>query len=348
MDISTLDGARCLVTGGAGYLGSHLVAALLDRGCTVQVLDRQSAPPGLDARVRWIEGDVRSEADVRAACEGVDTVFHTAAVIEALTYVRRSVADTIRAINVGGTKNVLHAAQRAGARRFVHTSSIVTSFCVNGSGGDERAPYSTSPDLYTSTKVEAERAVLAANGKEGLVTCSIRPGGIYGPGERLTYGRLVRALRAGIPLVVFGDGRARLDYVYIDNLVDAELRAAERLTPGSPVCGQAYFVSDESPINAGQFSIELVRHMGVRAPLIRVPDRVAVAIGMAWERAYQLFGVPKPAFTVANVKLCDVDHYFSIEKAKRDLGYRPLLDTEEGLRRTAIEARQYYDSLGRG
>ncbi|MFZ1863798.1 MAG: NAD-dependent epimerase/dehydratase family protein [Polyangiales bacterium] len=344
MEISPLDSKRCLVTGGGGYLGRNLVAALLAKGCPVHVLDREPSP-GPQPGVRWFQGDVRSEADVRAACEGVDTIFHTAAVIEALTHVRPSVAETIRAINVGGTKNVLRAAKQSGVRRLVHTSSITASFCVNGTGGDETAPYSTSRDLYTATKVEAERAVLQANGNGGLWTCAIRPGGIYGPGERLTYGRLVRVLKMGVPLVVFGDGRARLDYVYIDSLVDGEIRAAERLTEGSPVCGQAYFLSDETPINAGQFSIELVRNMGLRARLIRVPDPIALALGAAWERVYQLFGAPKPMFTVANVKLCDIDHYFSIDKAKRDLGYVPLVDTEEGLRRTAVEAREYYDSL---
>jgi 3beta-hydroxy-delta5-steroid dehydrogenase/steroid delta-isomerase len=144
---------------------------------------------------------------------------------------------------------------------------------------------------------------------------------------------------------VFGDGSARLDYVYIDNLVDGEIRAAERLVEGSPVCGQAYFLSDETPINAGQFSIELAKNMGLRVPLIRVPDPVARTVGAVSERVYQILGAPKPLFTVANVKLCDIDHYFSIDRAKRDLGYSPLVDTEEGLRRTAVEARQYYDSL---
>jgi 3beta-hydroxy-delta5-steroid dehydrogenase/steroid delta-isomerase len=294
--------------------------------------------------VRWFQGDVRSHADVLAACEGVDTVFHTAAVIEALTHARRSVVHAIESINVGGTQNVVRVARRSGVRRLVHTSSIVASFCMDAAGGDESAPYSTSRDLYTSTKIAGERAVLDANGN-GLLTCAIRPGGIYGPGERMTYGRLVRALKMGVPLVVFGDGAARLDYVYIDNLVDAELRAAERLVEGSPVCGQAYFLSDETPINAGQFSIELVKHMGLERRLVRVPNPVARAMGAAWERVYQVFGVGKPLFTVANVKLCDIDHYFSIDKAKQHLGYTPLVDTEEGLRRTAVEARAYYDSL---
>jgi len=344
IDTSPLNSKRCLVTGGAGFLGRNLVAALREKRCPVTVLDTAAPAEPLQG-VRWLQGDVRSYADVLAASEGVDTVFHTAAVIEALTHARRSVAQTIEAINVGGTQNVIRAARQSGVRRLVHTGSIVASFCMNAAGGDESAPYSRSRDLYTSTKIAGERAVLDANGADGLLTCVIRPGGIYGPGERLTYGRLVRALKMGVPLVVFGDGRARLDYVYIDNLIDAQLRAAERLVEGSPVCGEAYFVSDESPINAGQFSIELVKNMGLQPPRIRVPDAVARAMGAAMERVYQALGVGKPLFTVANVKLCDIDHYFSIEKAKRHLGYRPLVDTEEGLRRTAVEARAYYESL---
>ena len=344
IDPSPLDSKHCLVTGGAGFLGRNLVAALREKGCPVTVLDTAAQPKPLEG-VRWFQGDVRSYADVLAASEGVDTVFHTAAVIEALTHARRSVARRIEAINVGGTRNVIQAAQQSGVRRLVHTGSIVASFCMNAAGGDESAPYSTSRDLYTSTKIAGERAALDANGADGLLTCVIRPGGIYGPGERLTYGRLVRALKMGVPLVVFGDGSARLDYVYIDNLIDAQLRAAERLVEGSPVCGEAYFVSDESPINAGQFSIELVKNMGLEPPQIRVSDAVARAMGAAMERVYQALGVGKPLFTVANVKLCDIDHHFSIEKAKTHLGYRPLVDTEEGLRRTAVEARAYYESL---
>ncbi|UCF46048.1 MAG: NAD-dependent epimerase/dehydratase family protein [Myxococcales bacterium] len=343
-DTSPLDGKRCLVTGGAGFLGRHLVTALRAKGCPVHVLDIAPAPQTQEG-VRWFQGDVRNYADVLAACQGVDTVFHTAAVIEALTYARRSVTKTIQSINIGGTQNVIRAAHRNGVRRLVHTSSIVASFCMDAAGSDESAPYSTSRDLYTSTKIAGERAVLAANGKQGLLTCAIRPGGIYGPGERFTYGRLVRALKMGVPLVIFGDGSARLDYVYIDNLVDAELRAAERLIEGSQVCGQAYFLTDESPINAGQFSIELAKNMGIKTRLVRVPHPVARAMGLACERVYQVFGTPKPLFTIANVDLCDIDHYFSIDKAKEHLGYAPLVDTEEGLRRTAVEAREYYDSL---
>ena len=167
LDTSPLDAKRCLVTGGAGYLGRHLVAALLAKGCPVNVLDTAASPEPQDG-LRWFQGDVRSRSDVLAACEDVDTVFHTAAVIEALTHARRSVAKTIESINVGGTQNVILAARQNGVRRLVHTSSIVASFCMDAAGGDESAPYSTSRDLYTRTKIAGERAVLERTGRTGF------------------------------------------------------------------------------------------------------------------------------------------------------------------------------------
>jgi 3beta-hydroxy-delta5-steroid dehydrogenase/steroid delta-isomerase len=185
-----------------------------------------------------------------------------------------------------------------------------------------------------------------ANGRSGLVTCAIRPGGIYGPGERnLMIGPMVEALKQGVPVITFGSGRARIDYTYIDNLVDAQIRAAERLVEGSPICGEAYFVTDDDPINTGAFSMALVRNMGIDAKQVKVPGFIARTMATAGERVFQLFGRPKPPVSIVSVRLCEVDSYFSIDKARRDLGYEPLVDTQEGLRRTAIEARQYYDSL---
>jgi nucleoside-diphosphate-sugar epimerase len=136
-----------------------------------------------------------------------------------------------------------------------------------------------------------------------------------------------------------------MDYTYIDNLVDAQVRAAERLVEGSPVCGQAYFVTDGDPINTGAFSQTLVGDMELDARSVRIPGLVARALATAGERLFQVFGKPKPPVSIAEVQLCVRDSYFSIDKARRDLAYRPLVDTREGLRRTATDAREYYDSL---
>jgi 3beta-hydroxy-delta5-steroid dehydrogenase/steroid delta-isomerase len=334
-----------MVTGSAGYVGKNLVRALLARGCEVHGFDREPAPFA-EPNLQWFQGDIRDMSKLRAACEGVDTVFHTAAMIETLRYTPKRFADLVRSVNINGTKAVLRAAAESGVRRFVQTSSIITASGYQHRGTAESVAYSTDPDLYSATKVAAERLVLAANGTDGLLTTAIRPGGIYGPGERNTLvGPLMRSLKQGAPLVLFGSGDTRMDYTYIDNLVDAELRAAERLVDGSPVCGQAYFITDGDPINTGKFSQTLVEDMGLDARSIRVPGMVARALATAGERVFQMLGKPKPLFSVVDVDLCVNDSYFSIERARQDLGYRPLVDTREGLRRTAVDARDYYDSL---
>ena len=343
--VESIDGLQCLVTGSAGFVGSSLVKALLDRGCTVHGFDKAPAP--LEApNLRWFQGDVRDRADVLAACEGAQLVFHTAAMIETLTYAPAAFAQLVRSVNVDGTKNVLDVARECGVTRFVHTSSIITVPDDYPRGAQEGSSYSDATDLYSSTKVESERLVLAANGKHGLRTTAIRPGGIYGPGERNTFiGPIVSSLKQGAPLVLFGDGRTLMDYTYIDNLVDAQLRAAERLVEGSPVCGQAYFVTDGDPINTGMFSRTLVDDMGVHARSIRIPGPVARALATAGERVFQIFGKPKPVVSVVEVQLCLQDSFFSIDRARRDLDYQPIVNTREGLRRTAEDARKYYDSL---
>ncbi|MFW2388660.1 MAG: NAD-dependent epimerase/dehydratase family protein [Polyangiales bacterium] len=340
-----IDGLRCLVTGSAGYVGSNLVRALLARGCEVHGFDLEPAPFE-DPNLRWFQGDIRDLSTLRAACDGVDTVFHTAAMIATLTYTPKRFAELVRSVNVDGTKAVLQAAQDAGVRRLVQTSSIITASGSGHRGTEEAVSYSTDPDLYSATKVAAERLVLAANGKNGLLTTAVRPGGIYGPGERNTLiGPLMRALKQGAPLVFFGSDDTRMDYTYIDNLVDAEIKAAERLVEGSPVCGQAYFITDGDPINTGEFSSTLVKDMGLDARSIRIPGLVARALATAGERVFQVFGKPKPLFSMVDVDLCVNDSYFSIERARQELGYQPLVDTREGLRRTAVDARDYYDSL---
>lgn len=319
--------------------------ALLERGCTVHGFDL--APATFDhPNLHWFRGDVRSFADVCSASEGIDAVFHTAAMIETYTYAPDSFSDFVQSVNIDGTRNVVRAAVGAGATRFVHTSSIITVPVDQPPGLGERPEYSTERDLYSISKVESEKLVLAANGEAGLLTIAIRPGGIYGPGERNTLiGPLVTSIKHGAPLVLFGNGRTRMDYTYIDNLVDAQIRAAERLVPGSPVCGQAYFVTDGDPINTGRFSQTLIDDMGIDAKTLRVPGSIARMLAKAGERIFQLFGGPKPPVSVVEVQLCLKDRFFSIDRARRDLDYRPLVDTREGLRRTAEEARQYYDSL---
>ncbi|MEZ4288545.1 MAG: NAD-dependent epimerase/dehydratase family protein [Polyangiales bacterium] len=216
--MTSIDNKTCLVTGGGGYLGSHLVRALLDRGCSVRVLDMCKSNID-EERVDWVQGDLRDRPTAERACENVDVVFHTAALIELYFRAPVDFIKRVWEVNVGGTETLLEVAARSGVQRFVHTSSTNVVFGGAARGEDETMPYTESKDLYSSTKAASERAVLLADDPNGMRTCAIRPGGIYGPGERKTIvGPMVMAVKRGVPVFCIGNPHSRLDYTYIDNL----------------------------------------------------------------------------------------------------------------------------------
>jgi 3beta-hydroxy-delta5-steroid dehydrogenase/steroid delta-isomerase len=161
--VKSIAGSTCLVTGGSGFVGSNLVSALLAKGCKVRVLDRVACPVE-DPRVTTIMGDLVEEKDVRRSLEGVDVVFHTAAIIELAERAPAAVKARVRAVNVDATRLLLDASESMGVERFVQTSSTGVVLAEKGAGGDESLPYSTYPDLYCTTKVAAEKLVRARNG----------------------------------------------------------------------------------------------------------------------------------------------------------------------------------------
>ncbi len=335
----------CLVTGGAGYLGGHLSRELLRLGYRVRVLDR--AEPGFDhPRLGVVIGDVREPSDAARACEGVETVFHTAACFQFLRFARRAQRREAWSVNVGGTVRMLEAARTTGVRRFVHTSSNNVTFDDPVVNGDETLPYaSQAPDLYTRTKIEGERLVLEADGRDGLHTCALRPAGIYGPGERMMLRSLYQACERGIYLASFGDADALCDNVYIDNAVDAHIAAAEHLEPDAPLCGEAYFISDGAPTNYFEFFRPLVEGVGYRAPRVRLPG--SLGLGLAWtaEAAHRWLGTPRPFLCHHEMKKIVETHYNRIDKAKRDFGWQPRVEVEEAQRRTISYGRTLVDEI---
>ncbi|MDT5311815.1 MAG: 3beta-hydroxy-Delta5-steroid dehydrogenase / steroid Delta-isomerase, partial [Mycobacterium sp.] len=188
----TTDLGRVLVTGGSGFVGTNLVTELLDRGHEVRSFDRAPSPLSARERFQTVVGDITDATDVANAVEGIDTVIHTAAVIDLMGGGSAPARERSFAVNVGGTKNLVHAAQNAGVKRFVYTAS--NSVVMGGqpiTGGDETLPYTQRfADLYTETKVVAEKFVLSQNGEGGLLTCSIRPSGIWGRGDQTMFRKL--------------------------------------------------------------------------------------------------------------------------------------------------------------
>ena len=299
-----------LVTGGAGFIGSHIVERLAREGHRVRVLDNLWS--GKEANIQSIGGDVElMRADIRdtrsvaVATEGVDVVFHEAA----LGSVPRSVADpmTTHEVNLTGTLNVMLAARDAKVRRVVYASSSSvygeTPVLPKHEG---LAPQPLSP--YALSKFAAEHYVRVFHRVYGLEAVSLRYFNIFGPRQdpeseyAAVIPRFVTALLEGNRPVIYGDGLQSRDFTYIENVVSANLLAAE----AKGVAGQAFNVA-----------------CGGRYTLLDLLGRLKETIGSNIEPVHE-------AGREGDVR----DSQASIEEASRALGYGVTVDFEEGLRRT--------------
>jgi 3beta-hydroxy-delta5-steroid dehydrogenase/steroid delta-isomerase len=338
----TTELGRVLVTGGSGFVGANLVTTLLDRGYSVRSFDRAPSPLAAHPQLQVLQGDITDKAVCAQAVEGIDTVFHTAAIIDLMG--GASVSDEYRqrsfAINVGGTQNLVDAGQAAGVQRFVYTSSnSVVMGGQNIAGDDETLPYTSRfNDLYTETKVVAERFVLSQNGVGDMLTCAIRPSGIWGRGDQTMFRKLFESVIAGHVKVLIGRKSARLDNSYVHNLIHGFILAAQHLVPGGTAPGEAYFINDAEPINMFEFARPVVEACGQPWPRIRVNGPIVAAAMTGWQRLHFRFGIPAPLLEPLAVERLYLDNFFSVAKASRDLGYQPLFTTEKAL----TECLSYY------
>lgn len=321
---------KALVTGGGGFLGRAIVERLLARGDGVRVLARGRYPDLEGMGAETVQADLRDREAVLRACEGVDCVFHVAA----LAAIWGRWAD-FYSINVEGTKNVLAACQAQGVRRLVYTST--PSVVIGDSDlrrADESCPYPRRYNsYYAATKAVAERLVLSANGKGGLLTAALRPHLVFGPGDRHLVPRVLERARSG-RLFRVGDGTNRVDVTYIENGAEAHLLAADHLRPGSPVAGQAYFISQGEPVVLWDFINELLTRLGMAKIERAISFRTARSVGTLLELLYGLFRLGgEPPMTCFLAAQLSRSHYFDITRAKRDFGYAPKITTAEGLER---------------
>jgi 3beta-hydroxy-delta5-steroid dehydrogenase/steroid delta-isomerase len=318
-------GKVCLVTGGAGYLGRALASRLLALGCEVRTVDLRKEPPS--PRVKHTAADLRNHDAYASAFEGVDTVFHTAALISTVDAgdAQPGLKRAVYGVNVVGTENVLRAAKAAGVKALVHTSSFNVVMDHPIDGGDESLPYATrSNDLYTLTKIAAEKLALAADTVGGLRVCAIRPGGIWGPGRGgMMVDAFVRELARGAFKATIGTGKTPLDNTHVENVIDAQLLAAKALRANpSRVGGRAYFVTDEERVDAMEWFRPIVEGLGHAFPSVRVPGAVMFRAASLLELAHK-FGAPPPTITRRSIRNLTEGAHFSNARARAELGYAP-------------------------
>ncbi|HBG07268.1 MAG: 3-beta hydroxysteroid dehydrogenase [Geobacteraceae bacterium GWC2_58_44] len=320
---------KALVTGGGGFLGSAIVRQLRARGDEAVSFSRGDYPELTALGVEQRRGDLTDLNALVEAARGCDIVFHVAA--------KAGVWGSFQeyhAANVAGTENVIAACRNHSINRLVYTGS--PSVVFDGSdveGGDESLPYPAHFEAhYPHTKALAEQAVLAAN-SPSLATVSLRPHLIWGPGDNHLVPRIVAKARSG-RLRRIGRRPCLVDTVYVDNAAEAHLNAADRLTPGAPPAGKAYFISNGEPLPLWEMVNGILAAAGLPPVTRCVSPALAYAAGTVCEAAWKALRLSgEPPMTRFVARELATAHWFDISAARRDLGYRPGISTEEGLRR---------------
>lgn len=316
-----------VVTGGTGLVGRHLVTALQERGDTVRVL----ALPAED--VNWLEdrgvavhrGDIRDPDAATIPMRHVDAVFHLAA----MQGVWRPMREYYE-VNVTGTENVCRAAMAAGARRIVHVSSWTIYGMAHGRPVTEDCPAAPWRDPYWITKAQGDLLVQRMIAKDKLPAVIIRPGTIFGPGDRLNFGRMADKLRRGKGVII-GSGHNALPLVYVTDVVHGLLLCAD----SDHAQGQAYNITNDEPVTQVEFLCAMAEELGVPPPRLHVPYRAALAAAFAAERAVRFMPSEHPPVTRHGVILFGTDNRHSVAKARCELGYRPQVDLRDGVRLAA-------------
>jgi 2-alkyl-3-oxoalkanoate reductase len=324
-----------LVTGGGGFIGSNLVAALRAQQVQVRSLARSEHTVLSTLGVEQMRGDVTDPTACDRALVGVDVVFHVAA--RASMSVR---LEPFLKTNLEGTRTLLQAAQRSGVKRFVYTSTPSVVFSKRGhEGASESAPLvqdTFSP--YAYSKARAEELVLGAN-RGSFRTVALRPHLVWGPGDTQLTARLVARAKAG-KLKLVGDGSAQVDTTYIDNCVDAHL-AAERALQDGRGQGKAFFISNDEPVTIRAFVDAVLRAHSLEPRYGFLSPSVAVAVGAVFETAYRLVGSDaEPLLTRFIAVNLSTPHWFDLSAAKTELSYRPQVTLAQGFERLAASVRE--------
>jgi nucleoside-diphosphate-sugar epimerase len=320
---------RVLVTGGHGFVGSHLVDALLARGDRVRCLSRRAGVPealaGRDVEV--VPGDVRDAGAAERAVRGVDEVYHLAGLTRSLT--ERAMRD----VNVGGTARMLGAALREGlSGRFVLCSSLAASGpSRDGRPRTEEAPC-TPVTWYGRSKAEAERLVLAAAGR--LPVTIARPPSVYGPRERDLLA-IFRAVSRGFAPRMEPSPRT-ISLVYATDLAEGLIALAE-----SPATrGGTYFLAHDEAIAPEALTAAIARALDRAGRPLRIAPGVVGLIGRLAELGSQLTGAPALLNRQRLVDLREEHWTCSADLARRTVGWRARTSLEEGLARTTAWYRE--------
>jgi sterol-4alpha-carboxylate 3-dehydrogenase (decarboxylating) len=342
-----------LVFGGCGFLGHHITTQLSAAADTTSITVFDIAKPKHSIPgVNYITGSITSKQDVATAFQTARprVIFHSVSPVP----FSQTPASLFHAVNVEGAKIVIECAQKcAETKAFVYTSSSSVihnnrSSLINGREDSPVLFYPDQPEPYSHTKALAETFVLAANGAS-LRTVSIRPAGLFGEGDTGAVTSMITSAQEGKARLQVGDGKNVFDWTYVENCVHAQMLAARALLRSyasqtvpeeERVDGEAFNITNDEPWLFWDFSRALGAAAGYpvrRDEVIRVPGWLV--LGVAWASEWVVWimslGRRESVLNRSRVRFLTMERTLNVGKARRRLGYRPLVGMQEGIERSA-------------
>jgi nucleoside-diphosphate-sugar epimerase len=313
------------VTGGSGFIGGALIRRLAGEGWSLKALARSesSEQKVREAGAEPVPGDIEDPGAMRVGAEGCEYAFHAAAKVE--DWGPREEFDRL---NAQGTRNTLHACEKAGVRRFVHVGTEAALLAgqplVNANEDAPLRPDSPAP--YSSSKAKAEQAVRDANRDGAFETVVVRPRFVWGRGDQAVLPSILQTIKSG-QFRWIGGGRHRTSTTHVDNTVEGLVLGATKGRPGG-----VYFVTDGDPVVFRDFVTDLVRTQGVEPPNGELPAPVARAAAATVETAWRILPLKsRPPVTRFAVWVASLECTIDISRARSELGYAPVKTIEEGL-----------------
>jgi len=319
---------RILITGSNGFLGATLCRKLINRGETVRGLVRKSSDLSLlqGLTCQKITGSLEDVHSLEEALQGVELVFHAAAAVSdwgTLDYFRR--------VNVHGTKNLLEASIKSGVKRFVYIRSVAVHSFIGKEEMNEQSPQFATSFPYCQTKREAEALVLKYHQINDMDATIVRPGDIFGPGDRVSLLKMAKMLEAG-RMGYIAKGKTLGAFTYVENLVDGLILAGY----SNSAAGETFVITDGIKLTWREYFEKLTGALDLPKPRFSIHPLLAYSLAGTMEFFYRLFNVQsRPPLTRYLVDHLRNDFHFSIDKARNVLGYEPKVGIDEAIRRTA-------------
>ncbi len=332
---------KVLVTGAAGFLGGHLVDMLVERGDDVRAMVRPVEDAShlrtLDG-VEIVNGDLTNAASLKRAVKGVERVYNVGA--KTGPWGSESI---YRAINVYGLSDLIYAAMDAGVQRIVHTSSItVYGHSLHGIVTEDH-PYHAEDNPYSRTKIEGEKLITDLVEGQDAPIVMVRPGWIYGPRDTASFAKYVSRVESG-KFFFIGSGENIVPTVYVRDVAQGLIKAGDA---GNEAIGQAYTLANDERVTQATYLNTIADALGVSHVSLKVPFTALYTAGRSAELAWQAMGrrdAAPPPLTTYGITLQGGDQQFSIDKARRELGYAPQFNIQRGV----AEGVKWYRSLSQG